>query len=302
MGQKPSTPPSPPPRRPQPIRTGKHNIIVFGQAGAGKSSVVNMLLGLRDGSPGSARTSNNAGGCTLDYDGFDVEIDGSRYKLWDTAGLNEGESGNVPNSTAIAQLYHLLCDLKDGVSLLIFVVRGPRVVDSVGSNWKLFHEIICQSQVPALVAITGFEMQDGGIDGVNQWLTRNDGENRRNLEQYGVEPVDFICMTATRGPELGDGSCVFDRLYNDSQSRLRDLIPSASLSQPWCVPPVEWFKKIIKKDIETRTFLWFWTREVEIKREIYVIREEVKEQLQMQCGLSDGDIKILETRMRRSAD
>lgn len=63
----------------------RHNVIVFGECGAGKSSVVNMLAGYD-----AADTSSKVTSCTLTSDCYCVKIRGSSFYLHDTAGLNEG--------------------------------------------------------------------------------------------------------------------------------------------------------------------------------------------------------------------
>ncbi|KAF8970952.1 P-loop containing nucleoside triphosphate hydrolase protein [Flammula alnicola] len=124
-----------------------HNIIVFGESGAGKSSIVNMLVG-----SDVAKISSLATGCTFESNPYDFNIEDVLFKIHDTAGLDEGEAGRVPKIEAIVQLWKLLRDLKDGVSLLIFCMRAPRMKDSPKNNWSLFHDILCQKKVPIVIA------------------------------------------------------------------------------------------------------------------------------------------------------
>jgi predicted GTPase len=92
-----------------------HNIILFGEAGSGKSSLVNMIVG-----GDVARVSGAAEICTFKSEAYDATIANTTYKIYDTAGLNEGDQGRVPHWKSIQELYTLIREL-DGISLLIYV-------------------------------------------------------------------------------------------------------------------------------------------------------------------------------------
>ncbi|KAJ3566734.1 hypothetical protein NP233_g6813 [Leucocoprinus birnbaumii] len=110
------------------------NIILFGESGGGKSSVVNTL----SNDANAASTLGGARGFTSESRGYDADILGEPVTLWDTAGLDGGDAGRLPRADAICQLYRLLQSLSDGVNLLVFVMRGPRIKGSVSVNWKVF--------------------------------------------------------------------------------------------------------------------------------------------------------------------
>jgi predicted GTPase len=105
-----------------------HNIILFGESGAGKSSLVNMIVGRN-----TAKVSSDASGCTFKSEPHNALIDGSFFVVHDTAGLNESDQGRVPHWKAIRELYTLIRQL-DGVSLLIYCMRG-RVKENAKANW-----------------------------------------------------------------------------------------------------------------------------------------------------------------------
>ncbi|KAH9258612.1 hypothetical protein BASA81_003114 [Batrachochytrium salamandrivorans] len=60
----------------------KHNIAVCGPAGSGKSSLVNVLQGVRDGDPGAAKVDETE--CTADITSYPVS--GSHLVVWDLPG------------------------------------------------------------------------------------------------------------------------------------------------------------------------------------------------------------------------
>ena len=213
--------------------TARSNIILFGESGAGKSSVVNML----STNEYTADTSSGAKGCTFESRNFDIDVGGHPMTIWDTAGLDEGDAGRIPKSEAAVQLYKLLRKLSDGVSLLMFVMRAPRIKSSVPQNWKLFHEIICQKKVPIIIVITGLENEDN----MDEWWWENKGA----FQNYEIHPTGFACITAFRGKKNRDGGHKFDDEYEDSRERVQRLILSTCLTSPWCVPAAEWFKDIV---------------------------------------------------------
>src|SRR6266567_3973310 len=117
-----------------------HNIILFGEAGSGKSSLVNMIVG-----DDVAKVSGFAEGCTFKNDAYEATIRDRRFVIYDTAGLNEGDQGRVPHWKAIQALYTLLRQL-DGVSLLIYCMRG-RIRVNACANWLFFFDAICGQKV-----------------------------------------------------------------------------------------------------------------------------------------------------------
>jgi len=62
-------------------RTDTCNVIIFGEAGAGKSSLVNLIT-----KEHKARISSDAVGCTTETNIYETEISKWKVKLFDTAG------------------------------------------------------------------------------------------------------------------------------------------------------------------------------------------------------------------------
>src|SRR5258708_37428831 len=113
------------------------NVILFGETGSGKSSIINMLAGSN-----VAETSSRARDCTFEHQTVPIQVHGRSLNISDTAGLNEGEGGAVDSKTAMAQLYKLIVSLDGGVNLLMFCMRGPRIKNVMHQNWKLFNDIL----------------------------------------------------------------------------------------------------------------------------------------------------------------
>lgn len=215
------------------------NIVFFGAAGSGKSSIINMLYGRQ-----VAAVSSGLGGCTFEAALYPVIIRGTPFNLYDTAGFNEGETGRISNNEAVIQLFQLLRNLKTGVSLLVFCMRGPRIQDVTPKNWRLFYEIICDKKVPILIAITGLENEEPSMD---DWWFRNKG----SFEKHSMSPNGVACITAVRGNALTSGGYQLDEEYAESRLKMANLLRMYHLKTPWKVQLIEWFSMIIKGK-------WWW--------------------------------------------
>lgn len=125
-------------------RAGGRNVVIFGETGVGKSSIINTIAQKE-----LAKTSNDAPGCTSSSERYPVEISSQRFVLLDTAGLNEGNEGTVPAAKAEKQLKSLLRELmssgSDGIGLLVYCAQHfcpsrPRSCLQHGVCWGLPEE------------------------------------------------------------------------------------------------------------------------------------------------------------------
>ena len=66
------------------------DVILVGESGVGKSSLINMVIGVPDGSRGAARVSNDVKPCTMHTTSYSTSLEaGLRCRLWDTRGIIE---------------------------------------------------------------------------------------------------------------------------------------------------------------------------------------------------------------------
>ena len=231
----------------------RHNIIIFGETGAGKSSVINMLLGKV-----AAEVSSEAAGCTLSSTPHDVNIGGHKFTLWDTAGLNEGGEGSVSDMKALSALYHLLRGLEDGVSLAVFCMRAPRLTDAAVKNWKFFKHILCQGKVPTVIVVTGLE-EWNDEDSKRTWWEENQEQFRKSeinpteeihrtfdLPVAGVKTDRGVaCITASKGKVNKRGEYVYQDEFDLSRLKVMKLFVEAHMRVPWKVEQVQWFKQVV---------------------------------------------------------
>jgi GTP-binding protein EngB required for normal cell division len=206
----------------------RRNVVIFGESGSGKSSVINAIA-----QQTVSVISGDAAGCTFRYQSHSVEISGQTFVLFDTAGLDEATVGTVPAAKAEEDLKNLLRALRgtsDGISLLIYCVRSMRVHRAQTRNYHIFYSAICRKKVPIVVVITGLENQEPTMD--SWWDTNN-----AQIEQCGMHFDDHACVTTIRDDPSTQG--VFTERITESSELLRRLL--LKNGSQW-VADESWFK------------------------------------------------------------
>ena len=212
------------------------NVILFGEAGVGKSSVVNMLLGEQ-----RAQTSTSARGCTFESVPYDVDLgEGVSVRVYDTAGLDESSAGAVIPENAVANLYDLLRRMKDGISLLVFVTRLGRITKRNQKNYRLFFEGVCQSRVPIVLVVTHGENacdDDADADDIGEGMDRWWDDNNQHFQSNGMTFHGHAVIVAKK---------CYQKEYEKSREKVRYLVRSTHLPNPWKMDELEWFLASIK--------------------------------------------------------
>ena len=191
------------------------NVILFGQTGSGKSSLINLMAGQN-----VAKVSSGAAGCTLSFQRYPFLVNGRDVQIWDTVGLDEPDM----ELESIEQAYRLIRDWETygGVDLLLFCIRAPRITATSQANYRLFYEALCRSQVPIALAITHLEQEDN----MEGWWTRN----VERLEEYGLKFAAHVCVTGLPTHSK----------YLDSRRRIWDLL-QAHCGERFSMPSEAWF-------------------------------------------------------------
>lgn len=247
-----------------------HNVVVFGETGAGKSSVINMIAGRQ-----VAATSSRATGCTFESKPYPVDLGGMSVTLWDTAGLNEGEVGTVAAKDAIVNLYKLLRSLESGLSLLIYCIRG-RIKASTVKNYAMFYHGLCQQNIPIVLVVTGLELESS----MDSWWTVNKGEFRKQEMYFN----GYACITATKG-KLGPHGFTFEREYEESKDKVVKLIRDRCRPVPWKMKTSLWMIKAVKNAFN------FWTRVFNVQP--FVLSRILYQVLVDHAGLSKQEARKL---------
>jgi len=186
--------------------------------GAGKSSIINTILG-------SDMTSavNRVGGKALENT---VEIKGKTYLLHDTVGL--GEHSGMNGAEIVGKIYRLLTHLSDngGVNLLIFVVRRNTPFETMRKYYSLLHRGLCDSKVPIVIVVTGFESVRPNGD---PWWTKNEG----SLTEAGMSFDGHACVRTPKEGKTNTGHCHDENLVKESVGVLRELVVRCCMLTGW---------------------------------------------------------------------
>ena len=207
------------------------NIVVFGETGAGKSSVINLMAGRK-----VATTSPDDHRCTLHWTEYTVTFDNKKYQVFETVGLEEPLIQPQEYLSAIINAYGLINALKErgGINLLLFCIRGGRVTATMQSNYRLFFEFLCEEKVPLALVVTNLEREIRMED----WYTRNE----IHLEKQNIRSIGHACITT---------ATTLDGRYNDKYEESRKIV--RSVVQAYCSAQMDgwsgegWFTSLISK-------------------------------------------------------
>jgi predicted GTPase len=199
------------------------NVVVFGESGGGKSSVINML----DGDP-SLTTHDGAESIVFTHAARMKIISGRTYRVIDTVGLNHtaGKQRRNMAKDVRQQLTQIIKSLDTGLNLLVYVMRAPEILSTAQKNYCIFFEDVCRKQVPIVIIVTCLENRDRDMD---EWWPENEsafGEKKMVFQ-------DHACITATKGKR----DCRQD-LYEISKRKVEQLL-SSSCGEAWMVEAEE---------------------------------------------------------------
>ncbi|KZP12923.1 P-loop containing nucleoside triphosphate hydrolase protein [Athelia psychrophila] len=203
------------------------NIIIFGESGAGKSSLVNMIAGTD-----CAQTSDDATGCTFASTPYGIDLPEHSLRIWDTAGLNEDSHGAIDFKTAVSNIYKLTRDL-DGVNLFVYCVRS-RITDNMVQNYKMLRAF-CAGYVPIVLVITAME----NCYDKDAWWEKNVAA----FERAGIHVVGHVCVATLRQKGM-------EKEFMAWTEAVRRMIEEHYLRTPWVMEKDSWFRLAVTKLIE----------------------------------------------------
>lgn len=243
------------------------NIVLFGETGVGKSSVINLIAAHQ-----VASVSPDAHGRTLSSKRYSFSVGGRSFHIWDTAGLEQPEMGAVGYMAAIEGALALIHQLaqQGGVDLLLFCMRGNRVTATTQSNYRLFYEVLCRSQVPIALVITHLEREPD----MEAWWTRN----LASLEKYGIRPAGHACVTGLPAHSK----------YPESKANIERMLRGYNGQGKYVMPADSWFLEFL------RFFGWFAPPKKELKK------KELLKVLTKRCKLNPKIAQELVERLART--
>ncbi|KAG2116820.1 P-loop containing nucleoside triphosphate hydrolase protein, partial [Suillus clintonianus] len=160
-------------------------VVVIGETGTGKSSLINLIAGKH-----VADTSAGMACCTLHWQEHPIEFDGGSYRVFDTVGLDDPHLGISHYLDAVENVHKLIQDLErqGGIDLLLLCMRAGRINAMLQSNYRLFHELLCDKKVPIVLVVTGLEHRPR----MEEWWELE----HHNLHRYGIHVAGHGCITA----------------------------------------------------------------------------------------------------------
>ena len=207
------------------------NIVLFGEAGVGKSSIINLIAG-----ENRAITSSGADPCTLDSTEYRLHTKTSCLRIFDTAGLNSMSIRGEEYLDAVGKAVELIGALKrvGGVDLLLFCMRGGRILENQKSNYLLFYEFLCKKKVPVVILITNLENEEVMED----WWKKN----QHFLTGNGIECKDHACITAISGK-----NDIHKPKLNESRESILKILEGINTSgKPFVVNSDLWLSGFLK--------------------------------------------------------
>ncbi|KDQ59861.1 hypothetical protein JAAARDRAFT_126885, partial [Jaapia argillacea MUCL 33604] len=161
------------------------NIIVFGETGVGKSSVINMVAGRH-----IAETSNSFFPCTLEPQQHVVYTPDVTLNLFNTPSPSHDSPDISGYTDTIVALYKLVHNMKDGVNLLIHVIR-PQPTGGLEYTrlYRMFYKIFCEKKVP-VVLITHLDYEEHPED---WWYS-----NYSTFRGHGMDYAGEVCVAANK--------------------------------------------------------------------------------------------------------
>ncbi|OAX33738.1 kinase-like protein [Rhizopogon vinicolor AM-OR11-026] len=188
------------------------NVLIFGETGVGKSSVINLIVGQE-----VAQTSPDGPTCTLQHTFYEVILGNQCFKLWEVSSIAPMNFfQRFLTKWRLKRTYKKLYR-DDGVHLLLYCMRNSRAQGTWVKDYKHFTSIVSSTigHVPVAGVVTYLEDYASDMD---EWWKKNE----QNLERQGVQFSKHACiMSLPNDPAASPVLCARRR---QSEQIIRSLI------------------------------------------------------------------------------
>jgi predicted GTPase len=194
--------------------SGPLNVLLFGETGVGKSSVINLIMG-----ENAAQTSPDGATCTLTHTSHKINLGPHTFKLWEVSSIESmGFFETFFKKWSLKKQYKRLYK-DDGVYLLLYCMRGSRAQRALLRDYKFFTDIVGSTagpgRVPVAAVVTSLEDYPKNMD---NWWTKN----KDNLEHLGMRFSSHACITSL--PNDPESSLEMRARRHRSEQVIRRLI------------------------------------------------------------------------------
>ena len=203
----------------QDLSRAKINVVLVGQTGVGKSTVINMIMGIPDHSKAAALVGRSARVVTKHNACYScVLTSGLRCELWDTRGLDAATDEDVNVTTGdhlIAKRAEQIPCLPSG-SILMWCIQATKI--DFPSSWQQFRKVyeeycnVGRRPVPMIV-ITQIASSETGWEPKCRDQIRQLGPR---VGRYDIDDVLLLRVRRHRGASSAE--------YIEDSRALRDHI------------------------------------------------------------------------------
>lgn len=163
------------------------NVLIIGETGVGKSSVVNLIAG-----EVRAEVSPDCDVCTTKTTRYDITIGSMSLHVWEIVGFNQPRD---PTDNEIpvpdVDLGSILADDKaTAVDVVLFCMRAERVRE-ITKKFFNFVKDMFGDQVPIVLVINHWAKRD-----MEDWWRQNEEPLRT---KRGIEGDEHVCVTGIGG-------------------------------------------------------------------------------------------------------